>query len=246
LVDTFRKNSEFQNETKNIEANLYTKSWVIHSVMMSSRVVYPLLGISYWQKTYRTRAERENIDQEFIDKTEEYVKALIIVLIPLGVILDLICWRRRNLSWMLFYYELVSTVVQGFVPFDQGDYQGLVLMLLLLSNFIAVASHVAPHMIWSLLTLLFIEFGPLMLVNKQELGVFMVITKLLNGAFGFVILNVLGMQLTYIVRIKSQLVELMAENMNLFDEMHEGLVVVTDKDHSLQFASKPAMDLLMQ
>ena len=45
----------------------------------------------------------------------------------------------------------------------------------------------------------------------------MVVTKLLNALFGFMILSVLGMQLTYIVRIKSQLVELMDENMNLFD-----------------------------
>ena len=53
---------------------------------------------------------------------------------------------------MLLYYELLSTVVQGFVPFDQGDYQGIVLLLLLLWNFIGVASHVAPHIIWSVLT----------------------------------------------------------------------------------------------
>ena len=45
----------------------------------------------------------------------------------------------------------------------------------------------------------------------------MVVTKLLNALLGFMILSVLGMQLTYIVRIKSQLVELMDENMNLFD-----------------------------
>ena len=56
-----------------------------------------------------------------------------------------------------------------------------------------------------------------MQVYKQELGVLMIITKLMNSAFCFVLLCVLGMQLTYIVRIKSQLVELMDENMNLFD-----------------------------
>ena len=56
----------------------------------------------------------------------------------------------------------------------------------------------------------------------------MVVNKLLNGFFCFVILTVAGMLLTYIVRIKSQLVELMDENVNLFDQMHEGLVVVAD------------------
>ena len=51
---------------------------------------------------------------------------------------------------------------------------------------------------------------------------------------------------TYIVSIKSQLVELMDENMNLFNSMNEGLVVVAEQDHSLQFASKTAMNVLMR
>ena len=38
----------------------------------------------------------------------------------------------------------------------------------------------------------------------------------------------------------------MTENMNLFDRMHEGLVVVSEEDQSLQFASKPAVKLLME
>ena len=33
----------------------------------------------------------------------------------------------------------------------------------------------------------------------------------------------------------------MTENMNLFDRMHEGLVVVSEEDQTLQFASKPAV-----
>ena len=51
---------------------------------------------------------------------------------------------------------------------------------------------------------------------------------------------------TYIVSIKSHLVELMDENMNLFNSMNEGLVVVAEQDHSLQFASKTAMNVLMR
>ena len=56
-----------------------------------------------------------------------------------------------------------------------------------------------------------------MLVNAQEFGVDIVMNKLLSTCFGFLVISVFGMQLTYIVRIKSHLVELMDENMNLFD-----------------------------
>lgn len=81
----------------------------------------------------------------------------------------------------------------------------------------AVASHVTPSIIWSVLSLMIMEFGSFPLVSTQEFDVFIVISKLFNGIFCFILLSVFGMLTTYIVRIKSQLVELMDENMNLFD-----------------------------
>ncbi len=52
------------------------------------------------------------------------------------------------------------------------------------------------------------------------------------------------MVLTYITQIKSELVELMNENISLFNKMHEGVVVVSEKDQKLQFVSKPTVSLL--
>ena len=36
----------------------------------------------------------------------------------------------------------------------------------------------------------------------------------------------------------------MSENLNLFDKMHEGLIVLSEKERSLQFASQPAIRLV--
>ncbi len=73
-----------------------------------------------------------------------------------------------------------------------------------------------------------------------------VIAKLLNCVAAFAILTIYGMVLTYIAQIKSELVELMNENICLFDKMHEGVAIVTESDQSLQFLNKPAVDLLLQ
>jgi hypothetical protein len=54
--------------------------------------------------------------------------------------------------------------------------------------------------------------------------------KLINGFLAFTILTIYGMVITYIAQIKSQLVQLMNENINLFDQMSEGLVVVSEED----------------
>ena len=71
-----------------------------------------------------------------------------------------------------------------------------------------------------------------------------VIGKLANAFFAFMLITIYGMVLTYIAQIKSELVELMNENICLFDKLHEGVVVVSESDQKLQFVSKPAVNLL--
>ena len=43
--------------------------------------------------------------------------------------------------------------------------------------------------------------------------------------------------------IKGQMSELMKENLNLLNKMHEGLIVLSEKDDSLQVVNKPALSL---
>ena len=54
------------------------------------------------------------------------------------------------------------------------------------------------------------------------------------------------MIVTYITQIRGKTVKLMDENISLFDRMHEGLIVISEADLSLKFASRPAVALLKQ
>ena len=45
------------------------------------------------------------------------------------------------------------------------------------------------------------------------------------------------MIVTYIAQIRGKMSLLMKENLNLLNKMHEGIIVVSEKDKSLQFAS---------
>lgn len=40
--------------------------------------------------------------------------------------------------------------------------------------------------------------------------------------------------------------KLILENLSLLDKMHEGLIVISEKERTIQFASKPAIFLLKQ
>ena len=62
----------------------------------------------------------------------------------------------------------------------------------------------------------------------------------------FVILNIFGIMLVYIAQIRGRLVQLLNENLKLLNKMHEGLMVISEKDLCLQFASKPAIAVLKQ
>jgi len=67
---------------------------------------------------------------------------------------------------------------------------------------------------------------------------------LLQPIFLFVYTTVMGMMITYIVQLRARLARLVNENLNLLNRMHEGLVMLTEKDRKLFFASTPAATLL--
>lgn len=52
------------------------------------------------------------------------------------------------------------------------------------------------------------------------------------------------MVFVYIAQIRGKLNYLVVENLNLLNKMHEGLVVVSESDMSINFASQPAVRLL--
>ena len=111
-----------------MERGLQTKTLIAHTVMMLSRVGFSSLGQSYWQKAFKTREENQFLDQQFVELTMPYVKIFIIALLPIGLILDLLTWRRRKFGNLIVYYEVLSNLVQAFVPFDYGNFELLVIL----------------------------------------------------------------------------------------------------------------------
>lgn len=63
------------------------------------------------------------------------------------------------------------------------------------------------------------------------------IGKLLNSMVLFGIASIAGMAVTYIAQIRGKMSQILNENLNLLNKMHEGIVVVSEKDRILQFAS---------
>ena len=194
LRDTFFTSS-FQREKEQLETSFVTKAWITHIIMMVSRVVYPLFGIAYWQKAYKNYEKNDVINREFAVASEPYVKLAIVILIVLGVILDIAVWRRRHLGKFIIYYELVSLILQNFLPVNMGDFDGLILMMFVVFTNILTACSPKANMIASTATVLFIEFFCFPLVFNEHSGA---VANLINAFFTFFLLTILSMMTTYL------------------------------------------------
>ena len=100
--------------------------------MMFTRVVYPIFGNAYWQKAYKDYQQDDAINHEWVEQNKNTVQAILISTIPIGILLDVVCYRYRHLSRWLIYYELVVIFLQGFVPFNFGDFKGLIILMLMI------------------------------------------------------------------------------------------------------------------
>ena len=87
-------------------------------------------------------------------------------------------------------------------------------------------------------------FMPYPIIYKEVWSFGMLIGKILNAIMLFIILTILSMLITYVASIRSKINHLIQENLSLLDRMHEGLLVLSENNMQLRFASKPAIQLL--
>ena len=88
---------------------------------MLSRITFPLFGIAYWQKAYANKDKIEQLNHEFVENSESAMTIVMIVIITLGVLLNILAWRRRRFASYIFYLEIVFLIVQSLQPVNMGD-----------------------------------------------------------------------------------------------------------------------------
>ena len=69
MVDTLRNRARYRHEMKAVNQVMYTKAWFFHSLMNLTRVVYPILGIAYWQTDCKEMAKDERLNLEFCERS---------------------------------------------------------------------------------------------------------------------------------------------------------------------------------
>ena len=227
-----------------LRQSMHTKSWIFHIVVSLSRVIYPAFGVAYWQKAYSHDHDESMMNLEFIKLTEPIIKITTITLIALGLLLDILIWRRRKYAAWLLYFELLNVLLQGLVPFNYGHFTLTILCMTFVMIYVLVGCNMGPNIIATILTLTVVVFVEIPLLHREEWDGIMVTGKFFTVLVCFLFLTGASMLFTYGAQIRSRMTQLIIENLSLLDKMHEGLIVITESDRKLKFASTPAVRLL--
>lgn len=103
-----------------------------------------------------------------------------------------------------------------------------------------------PQLICSCIGFMIIQIIPFPIVYNIGVDMSMILASLVATLLLFMVNCMFGMLVTYVVQLKGKMSQLMIENLKLLDKMHEGLIVISEKDRRLQFASKPAISIIKQ
>lgn len=128
FVDSFWISSEVKEEYERVAYLLSIKAIIFHCLITLSRVVYPILGVAFWQKGYANLDKLEGVNREFIEGNWPIIYSLIISFVAVGVIIDLLSLKWPSIARYFYYYECFGVVLWSLSPVNLGDFGELMLM----------------------------------------------------------------------------------------------------------------------
>ena len=140
----------------------------------------------------------DELNRDFVAKSEQVVKTVLIALIPVGAIIDVVAWRRRELAELIYYYDLLVILIHGFIPFEYGDFMNFTLFTVMFQAFISTASYLSRNAICSAFVHAVVLLVAHPIVYNQAWSFGMVFHKIWSVFFSFSSLVMMSMLITYI------------------------------------------------
>ena len=90
--------------------------------MMIGRIVLAGFGLAHWRQAYDKDGDKKDIvASELAEKLQTPITYALIALLVIGVLLNLLSWRKRSFVQLIIHYELILNSVYALVPYDYGD-----------------------------------------------------------------------------------------------------------------------------
>ena len=184
------------------------------------------------------------MDEQVLNVTEPIIRVLMIIFIVMGAIINFISWFRRHLVSYLLHVELMFLLIHRMVPYDYGDFTLEAISIYTIFIFIMFNWHSSIHILTTMLALMVVIFAELPLISKEKWQDEEILEKVLAVLINLIAL--LSVKMIFLERKENRKLfqHVIGENLNLIDKMQEGLIVLSEADRNLVFASIPAVHLL--
>ena len=117
---------------------LQTRAWLLHSLYTFQRLGSWMMGTSLWLSDECQNGEIEcpEYNRELIDKVTPTVRVYIMASIIFSALLDILCYKYRNLANFIIYLESFNEVAYNIVPTKEYlEMKSWIMTLLLLIIF---------------------------------------------------------------------------------------------------------------
>lgn len=121
LKDTYTSKGTIAEERTKLQSVLETRAWACHISTTATRVIYPILGIAYWQKGFKNMDKVEGVNTDFVNAYRVPIIYLIMAFVSVCVAADIVIWKWRKLARFLFFLECFGVVLYSLTPIDLGD-----------------------------------------------------------------------------------------------------------------------------
>ena len=97
---------------------LQIRALICHSLLTTTRVLLATFGFANWRKAFDKDIA---VASDAAFEQEIPITVILISMLVIGVLLNILCWQKRHISYILIHYELVFNSILTLVPYDYGD-----------------------------------------------------------------------------------------------------------------------------
>jgi len=220
------------------------------------RCITAATGQAAWQKTLEyIRKSREEAgqplhyeysEQFFIYFLDNYAAPVMYILLGIGVLLDLTCWRYRSITKTLFVYECTLLMASNLLPMDYGLFEAQVICSDFLIIIATVGCHPSVNVIFSALFFFIVLFVESPIVRDASSAFDQTYSKVVHLSSLLFYSTLIWVAFKYASRLYERLADPNEDKKEtLINVMSEGVIIMnTTNSDKIAFTNETARVIL--
>ena len=221
FTKTFLQGRAFDQLSQTLEL----KAVLFHCLMTFFRVLFFLSSSTFWQRGIKLCSK---ITQEDVSTGEMLINIMSVSIITVGLLSDLLVWKRRHLAQALLPIELSSLISLSFLPFNCGSTANSFLLSQMVITYILVSVRPARDVVLCTGTYLIMSFCTTIYTYPDRWTTVDIQDKIANAILCPFILAIIALTLYYLAELKTEITEAQYDNSKVLSGIKEAVVVIRE------------------